>query len=69
MVDELKAAFGDRYRYQLDEPIKLVFAARLDQQALDDADKQLQVEQQSLAEQLFSHPPDELVRVVIAVLA
>lgn len=66
MLDELKAAFGDRYRYQLDAPHKLAFAARLDQQALDEADKQLQVEQQSLAEQLFSHAPDELVRVVIA---
>jgi hypothetical protein len=66
MVEELKSSFGDRYRYQLDEPHKLVFAARLDPKALEAADKQLQVEQQSLAEQLFSHPPDELVRVVIA---
>lgn len=66
MLDELKTDFGDRYHYLLDASHKLVFAARLDQQALDDADKQLQIEQQSLAEELFSHPPDELVRVVIA---
>lgn len=66
MLAELKAAFGDRYRYKLDEPHKLVFAARLDPKALDEAAAQLRIEQQSLEEQIFSHPPDELVRVVIA---
>ena len=66
MLGELKASFGERYRYLLDEPHKLVFAARLDPRTLDDADMQLQIEQQSLAGQLFAHPPDELVRVVIA---
>lgn len=66
MLGELKASFGERYRYLLDEPHKLVFAARLEPRVLDETDKHLQIEQQSLSEQLFSHPPDELIRVVIA---
>jgi len=66
VLDELKASFGQRYRYELDEAHQLALAARIDQSALDEAAASLRVEQQSLAEQLFSHPPDELVRVIIA---
>lgn len=66
MMDDLKKSFGDRYRYELDEAHQLVFAARLDQPTLDQAAGNLRVEQQSLEEQIFSHPPDELVRVIIA---
>jgi tetratricopeptide (TPR) repeat protein len=66
MLGELKKSFGDRYRYELDEAHQLVIAARLDQATLDQAAGYLRVEQQSLEEQIFSHPPDELVRVIIA---
>lgn len=66
MLAELKADFGDHYRYELDEPHKLALAGRLDQAALDAAAEGLRVEEQSLGEQVFSHPPDELIRVIIA---
>jgi hypothetical protein len=66
MLAELKTDFGERYHYALDEPHKLVFAARLDQPALDETANRLRVEEKSLAEQIFSHPPDEMIRVIIA---
>lgn len=66
MLQQLKAELGDRYVYRLDEEQKLVFAARLDRRALDDAAEGLRVEQASEEEQVFSHQPEELVRVIIA---
>jgi hypothetical protein len=66
MLAQLKSELGDRYVYRLDEKQKLVFAARIDRRALDEAAEGLRVEQESEEEQIFSHPPDELVRVIIA---
>ena len=66
MLADLKAKLGDRYVYVLDEPQRLVFAARLDRPALDEAADGLGVERASEEEQVFSHPPDELTRVIIA---
>ncbi|HEY2587675.1 MAG TPA: hypothetical protein VGI81_18155 [Tepidisphaeraceae bacterium] len=66
MLGQLKAELGDRYIYRLDEPQKLVFAAKIDRRALDEAAEGLRVEQESEEEQIFSHPPQELTRVIIA---
>lgn len=66
MLAQLKLELADRYVYRLDEKQKLVFAARIDRRALDEAAEGLRVEQESEEEQIFSHPPDELVRVIIA---
>jgi hypothetical protein len=66
MLQQLKSELGDRYIYRLDEDQKLVFAARIDRRPLDDAAEGLRVEQASEEEQVFSHPPEELVRVIIA---
>ena len=66
MLTQLKAELGDRYLYRLDEKQKLVSAARIDRRVLDEAAEGLRVEQESEEEQIFSHPPDELTRVIIA---
>jgi hypothetical protein len=66
MLGQLKAELGDRYIYRLDEKQKLVFAARIDPRALDEAAEGLRIEQESEEEQVFSHSPNELTRVIIA---
>ncbi len=64
-LEQLKAQFGSKYLYEADEDHKLIFAAYTDQATLD-ALKQLLLDQAaSQWEALFSHKPDEFIRIVI----
>lgn len=65
IVQRLKTQFGDSYLYEADEPHKLVFAvpgARRDLESLKSA---LLAQAHSEWEEIFSHRPDEFIRVVL----
>ncbi|HSU67950.1 MAG TPA: hypothetical protein VLJ39_13830, partial [Tepidisphaeraceae bacterium] len=64
--EDLKRRFGEHYLYRIDEPHKLVFAAHVEQTALDEMVKMLQTEERSQAEEIFSHLRDEFLRVIVA---
>lgn len=66
ILAQLKSRFGPEYRYEIDEPGKLIFAAHTDQPTLDSLRRELRVEAESQWELLFSHKPDEFVRVIVA---
>lgn len=66
ILAQLKSRFGPDYRYELDEPRKLIFAAHTDQATLDSLRRELRVEAESQWELLFSHKPDEFIRVIVA---
>jgi hypothetical protein len=66
ILGELKHRFGDRYSCMVDEQRKMVFAAYLAPAALDELASALRVERASQGEQVFSHPPDEFIRIVVA---
>jgi hypothetical protein len=65
ILGELKTQFGDRYSYVVDEPDKLVFAAYTEPAALDDLVKQIRLERTSQGAQIFSHPSDEFIRIIV----
>lgn len=65
-LDDLKAGFGEHYLYDTDEPHQLVIAAHLDAPALADLKQALAAEEASEEEQIFSHPPQEIIRVIVA---
>lgn len=62
---ELKARFGEKYLYEVDEERKLIFAAATDRETLDALKHSLIAQANSQWEQLFSHKPDEFIRIVI----
>jgi tetratricopeptide (TPR) repeat protein len=66
VLASLKEQFGEDYLYQVDEPHRLIFAADLDRAGLNRMIEQLHLQQASQEEQIFSHPPDEFIRIVIA---
>lgn len=62
---QMKAEFGDTYRYDSDEQMKLVFATSLDGQTLETLKHDLQVQARSQWDQLFAHRSDEFIRVIV----
>ena len=66
ILRDLKADFGPEYLYEVDEAHRLIFAAHTSRAALDEIRDELQIEATSQWEQLFSHKPDEFIRIVIA---
>lgn len=62
---ELKRKFGDGYRYAVDEDQKLVFAADTDQTTLDALRGWIVAQENSQEAALFSHKPDEFIRIVV----
>jgi len=66
IVAQLKSRFGPDYRYEVDEPRKLIFAAHTDPATLQTLQRELRAEAQSQWELLFSHKPDEFIRVIVA---
>lgn len=66
IVAQLKEQFGPTYRYDVDEPHKLVFAVSLGRDGLSELRHMLQVEAASEAAEIFPHPPDEFIRVIVA---
>ncbi len=61
----LKRQFGDAYLYEIDSEQKLIFATGLDRQTLDDLKSALKRQAASQRRELFAHPPDSFVCVVI----
>jgi hypothetical protein len=64
-VDELRQKFGKDYLYEVDEEKKLIFATNTDRATLDALKAWLEAQTRSQCEQLFSHKPDEFIRVVL----
>ena len=66
ILDELKSQFGADYLYAIDEPRRLIFAAHTSPDALVALQRELAVESASEWAEVFSHKPDEFIRVVVA---
>jgi tetratricopeptide (TPR) repeat protein len=62
---QLKARLGPKYLYEADEQNKLIFAAATDQATLDALKSALLKQAASQWDLLFSHKPDEFIRIVI----
>jgi len=66
---ELREQFGAKYLYEVDEEQKLIFAIGSDQATLDAVKAALNIQARTQAADLFSHKPDEFIRVVVPTLA
>ena len=66
IVAQLKVQFGNRYLYRVDEPHKLVIVADVDQAEIDRIIDELHTELASEEANIFSHPPDEFIKVIVA---
>ena len=66
ILGELKTQFGDRYAYLVDEPRKLAFADGLGPASLGELQSAIRWQLASQEQQIFSHPPDEFIRVIVA---
>ncbi|HEX4792528.1 MAG TPA: PDZ domain-containing protein [Humisphaera sp.] len=64
-VEELKNKLGPKYLYEADEEHKLIFAAATDQATLDALKESLLKQAASQWDALFSHKPDEFIRIVV----
>ncbi|MDB5303427.1 MAG: Outer rane stress sensor protease DegS [Phycisphaerales bacterium] len=62
---ELEQRFGKGYLYEVDEERKLIFATNTDRATLDALKSWLESQTRSQCEQLFTHKPDEFIRVVL----
>ena len=65
IYDRLKEQFGAGYLYGIDHDMKLVFATNVDQQTLDDMKKRLSEYAAAQMRDLFTHPFDEYLTVVV----
>ena len=68
-LSQLKARFGPKYIYEADEEKKLIFAAATDQATLDSLKADLFKQAATQWDLLFSHKPDEFIRIVIPTAA
>jgi tetratricopeptide (TPR) repeat protein len=64
-VSALRRELGDQYLYDADEQHKLVFAVALDRPALEMLKRDLLTIESAEEREVFSHPPDEFIRIVI----
>ncbi len=64
-IAELRRELGEQYVYDADEQHKLVFAAAVDQPTLAMLESDLLVVESAEERAVFSHPPDEFIRIVI----
>jgi hypothetical protein len=61
----LKAQFGEKYLYELDEERKLIFATNTDKATLTELKHALQAQAASQWAELFTNKPDEFISVVL----
>ena len=64
-IADLRGKLGEKYLYDADEPHKLIFAVAVDQPTLTVLESDLQVVEAVEEKELFSHPPDEFIRIVV----
>ena len=66
IVATLKEELGSGYLFDVDEQQKLVFAVHADRAGLDKVERAIRCEAASQWKQVFSHKPDEFIRVIVA---
>lgn len=66
IVDRLRADLGEGYLYDVDEQRKLVFAAHSSPQGLRELERMIREEAESQWRLIFSHRPDEFIRIIVA---
>ena len=66
ILARLKSDFGDRYVYEVDEEHKFVFAVHSDRAGLRELERMIRAEADSQWRLIFSHKPDEFIRIVVA---
>jgi hypothetical protein len=66
IVNSLKEELGAGYLYDVDEPQKLVFAVHADRAGLTKVENAIRCEAASQWKQVFSHRPDEFIRILVA---
>jgi hypothetical protein len=66
IVEGLKQTFAQKYQFDVDEHRKLVLAARLDTPEPQSLARSLRVQAESESGLIFSHAPDEFIKVVVA---
>jgi tetratricopeptide (TPR) repeat protein len=64
-LSALRRELGDKYLYDADEQHKLVFAVGVDRPALAMLKRDLLSIESAEESEIFSHPPDEFIRIVI----
>lgn len=64
-IADLRRKLGDKYVYDADEPRKLVFAVAVDRPTLTMLESDLQSVEAAEEKELFAHPPDEFIRIVL----
>jgi len=64
-IAALRRELGDQYLYDVDERHELVFAVALDRTALEMLKSDLLAIESAEESEVFSHPPDEFIRIVI----
>lgn len=66
ILARLKSDFGEKYVYDVDEEHKFVFAVHSDRAGLHELERMIRAEAQSEWRLIFSHKPDEFIRIVVA---
>ena len=66
ILARLKSDFGEKYVYDVDEEHKFVFAVHSDLTGLHELERMIRAEAESQWRLIFSHKPDEFIRIVVA---